>query len=92
MIIIVRISAFVNIKMHRAKLYSSQLPAGNLAGICQFSLGRKFSSPKANIAEKKKAVPIGTTFSFLGWVVGFEPTNTGTTIRGLRPLGDTHHI
>ena len=32
------------------------------------------------------------TFSFLGWVMGFEPTNTGTTIRGLRPLGDTHHV
>ncbi len=29
---------------------------------------------------------------FMGWVMGFEPTNTGTTIRGLRPLGDTHHI
>ena len=28
----------------------------------------------------------------MGWVMGFEPTNTGTTIRGLRPLGDTHHI
>ena len=24
--------------------------------------------------------------------MGFEPTNTGTTIRCLRPLGDTHHI
>ena len=29
---------------------------------------------------------------FMGWVMGFEPTNTGTTIRCLRPLGDTHHI
>ena len=28
----------------------------------------------------------------MGWVMGFEPTNTGTTIRCLRPLGDTHHI
>ena len=28
----------------------------------------------------------------MGWVMGFEPTNTGTTIRGLRPLGDTHHM
>ena len=28
----------------------------------------------------------------MGWVMGFEPTNTGTTIRGLRPLGDTHHV
>ena len=30
--------------------------------------------------------------AFMGWVMGFEPTNTGTTIRCLRPLGDTHHI
>ena len=29
---------------------------------------------------------------FMGWVMGFEPTNTGTTIRCLRPLGDTHHM
>ena len=29
---------------------------------------------------------------FMGWVMGFEPTNTGTTIRCLRPLGDTHQI
>jgi hypothetical protein len=36
---------------HRAKLYSPQLPAGNLAGESQFSLRSKFSSPKANIAE-----------------------------------------
>ena len=28
----------------------------------------------------------------MGWVMGFEPTNTGTTIRCLRPLGDTHHM
>ena len=28
----------------------------------------------------------------MGWVMGFEPTNTGTTIRCLRPLGDTHQI
>ena len=33
------------------KLYSPQLPTGNLAGVSQFSLQRKFSSPKANIAE-----------------------------------------
>ena len=29
---------------------------------------------------------------FMGWEMGFEPTNAGTTIRCLRPLGDTHHI
>ena len=28
----------------------------------------------------------------MGWEMGFEPTNAGTTIRCLRPLGDTHHI
>ncbi len=31
--------------------------------------------------EKKKAIPIGMTFSFLGWVMGLEPTTPGTTIR-----------
>ena len=40
---------------------------------------------------RKKDRPEGLSF-FLGWVMGFEPTNTGTTIRCLRPLGDTHHI
>ena len=40
---------------------------------------------------RKKDRPEGLSF-FLGWVMGFEPTNTGTTIRGLRPLGDTHHV
>ena len=35
---------------------------------------------------------VSFTVSVMGWVMGFEPTNTGTTIRGLRPLGDTHHI
>ena len=39
----------------------------------------------------KKTVTFVTVF-FMGWVMGFEPTNTGTTIRCLRPLGDTHHI
>ena len=39
----------------------------------------------------KKDRPKGLSF-FMGWVMGFEPTNTGTTIRCLRPLGDTHHI
>ena len=28
----------------------------------------------------------------MGWEMGFEPTNAGTTIRCLRPLGDTHQI
>ena len=36
-------------------------------------------------------MPNGILF-FMGWVMGFEPTNTGTTIRCLRPLGDTHHV
>ncbi len=54
--------------------------------------GRSLRIPSpTNAHRKEKAVPFGTTFSFLGWVMGFEPTNTGTTIRGLRPLGDTHH-
>ena len=35
---------------------------------------------------------VSFTVSVMGWVMGFEPTNTGTTIRCLRPLGDTHHI
>ena len=39
----------------------------------------------------KKTLSFDKVF-FMGWVMGFEPTNTGTTIRGLRPLGDTHHI
>ncbi len=26
----------------------------------------------------------------VGWVVGFEPTYTGATTQGLRPLDDTH--
>ena len=51
-----------------------------------------YKNEEQGIVIEKKAVPFGTTFSFLGWVMGFEPTNTGTTIRGLRPLGDTHHI
>ena len=44
----------------------------------------------------KKEIPdlknVSSLVPFLGWVMGFEPTNTGTTIRGLRPRGDTHHI
>ena len=28
----------------------------------------------------------------MGWVMRFELTNGGTTIRCLRPLGDTHHM
>ena len=51
---------------HRAKLYSPQLPAGNLAGVSQFSLGRKFSSPKANIAEKTVIVSQSRSFHGCG--------------------------
>ena len=40
---------------------------------------------------KKQRIPKYPLF-FMGWVMGFEPTNTGTTIRCLRPLGDTHHM
>ena len=47
-------------------------------------------SPKVTIGEKKNDSK--ESLFFLGWVMGFEPTNTGTTIRGLRPLGDTHHL
>ena len=47
---------------HRAKLYSPQLPAGNLAGDSQFSLRSKFSSPKANIAEKTVIVSQSRSF------------------------------
>ena len=39
------------------------------------------SNPIMTEKEKKKAVPVGTTFSFLGWVMGLEPTTPGTTIR-----------
>ena len=55
-------------------------------------LGRSASSnPIAPNTHIKKRVAKATLF-FMGWVMGFEPTNTGTTIRCLRPLGDTHHI
>ena len=52
-------------------------------------LGRPFES--LYHPPHKKDSPHGLSF-FMGWVMGFEPTNTGTTIRCLRPLGDTHHI
>ena len=27
----------------------------------------------------------------MGWLMGFEPTNTRVTVEGLRPLGNSHH-
>ncbi len=50
-----------------------------------------FRIPSPANTQIKKRVAFATLF-FMGWVMGFEPTNTGTTIRGLRPLGDTHHM
>ena len=41
-----------SVLMHRAKLYSPQLPAGNLACEANLAGDSQFSSPKANIAEK----------------------------------------
>ena len=52
---------------------------------------RGFESHHLTNIRIKKRVAEATLF-FMGWVMGFAPTNTGTTIRGLRPLGDTHHI
>ena len=54
-------------------------------------LGPSSSNPITTEIQIKKRVAEATLF-FMGWVMGFEPTNTGTTIRGLRPLGDTHHM
>ena len=50
-----------------------------------------FRIPSPTNTHIKKRVAEATLF-FMGWEMGFEPTNAGTTIRCLRPLGDTHHI
>ena len=55
-----------------------------------FTAEGNFTNPLGFISLKKPSTFVDGFF--MGWVMGFEPTNTGTTIRGLRPLGDTHHI
>ncbi len=44
-----------------------------------------FRIPSPTKTHIKKRVADATLF-FMGWVMGFEPTNTGTTIRGLNRL------
>ena len=53
---------------------------------------RQFEGFKSMCYSDKTKERLKPFFRFMGWVMGFEPTNTGTTIRCLRPLGDTHHI
>ena len=71
------IASQLNRRAAAAKLYSPpQLPAGNLAGVSQFSSLCKFSSPKANIAEKLQAK--GLEF-FMVDDTGLEPVTLRTS-------------
>ena len=69
-------------------------PKNRLSPACFYTsvrTGAGLSNPIYRPPHKNKT-DLLVCLIFMGWVMGFEPTNTGTTIRGLRPLGDTHHI
>ena len=76
----------VSLRLCRMNCHRQFIPTTTASGC------RGFESRHAN--EKKPRTLTGTGLFLQGWTMGFEPTTTGTTIRGstaeLRPPSSLH--
>ena len=71
--------------------YGSTLEKSLLLLAYEGSYSLAVSPSRSSHRTKHSATTVRFT-GFIGWPVGLEPTNGGTTIRCLNQLGDGHHM